>query len=310
MTQRLRLSSFVDWTRGRKAFLGSPSALHAGPNSPRADACSFSPIEHNKCFAVECDAFVSSGVTSLFCACGPSHIARLVIAIVVDSVKRVFCRGARSNITKKCLERMNPLGGNRYPTASVPNKGIGVPVGTTGFHVCPNAVFGKAAFPVSNNWAAFVRASTRRHVARTKKCAGDYPRVPAVAEARKGQLASDNRVVPHHYEASESCPGGDRLTFDTRHVLSAPTPTRGSGAVCETAQQYRFGIATRTQALELSEPIGSEREFVYDSPSPITGALWHVEAFRHALLYCGDGKTASVNHLDIRVSPRLCVEYE
>lgn len=50
----------------------------------------------------------STLIDALFLRCGPSTIIRAVTLFVVDAVKRVFGRGARSHIGKEILERVQP----------------------------------------------------------------------------------------------------------------------------------------------------------------------------------------------------------
>lgn len=74
-----------------------------------ADAEQACPLGQGVRFAVVGQLSVCALVVCLIDVRGPAHVARLVAAIVVDAIERVFGRGTRSHIAKERRERGAPF---------------------------------------------------------------------------------------------------------------------------------------------------------------------------------------------------------
>ncbi len=82
-----------------------------------------------------------SSVQSLFLTCGPSHVARLVVAVIVDTVNRVLRRWAPADVSKKRLVGMNPFVAYRDASATVIAVVLIVLVQAAVLHDLPTDVF-------------------------------------------------------------------------------------------------------------------------------------------------------------------------
>ena len=113
-----------------------PPSAHAIPETRATDARLAAPLGNCLSFPEIGKPPVGASVVRLFLLCCPSHVSRLVVAVVVDAVQRVrFSRG-NSNIGKKCVKRVTPLVADRNSAFVV----IAVDIVAARFHAHPTNV--------------------------------------------------------------------------------------------------------------------------------------------------------------------------
>ena len=81
-------------------------------------------------------------VVSLLFHRRPAHIARFVVAVIVDAVKRVFWRGLPADISEKGFVRLPPAVADRDASATVLPESRVLRVVTALLHTGPRMVFG------------------------------------------------------------------------------------------------------------------------------------------------------------------------
>lgn len=125
--------------RGKRLFQ-RPAAFETQVKSNRMDAKNSCPLRDCLCDAVEGDKPARPPVIILNLFRSPSHIARFVIAIVVDSVKRMFRRWALSYIIKKRRKGL-PAFTNRDASSAVVVVKPALRISTPASHSDPCPVF-------------------------------------------------------------------------------------------------------------------------------------------------------------------------
>jgi len=73
---------------------------------------------------------------------GPAHITRLVIALAINSVKRVLRRRLASNMREECREVIQPFSANGDTSTAVEIPASILLVEASRFHVGPRAILG------------------------------------------------------------------------------------------------------------------------------------------------------------------------
>ena len=87
------------------------------------------------------DADVIAAVVLLFSTCGPTNIARLVTALVVNTVNGVLGRRARSDVGVKRFKRTAPFVADCYAASAIAGVMIVVLIMASALDVIPNPVF-------------------------------------------------------------------------------------------------------------------------------------------------------------------------
>lgn len=106
--------------RNSKRVMNRPAVvINSHLNSLAIESSFFRPIANCHGTPVECDPSCSAAVTLLFYVCRPSHVARLVISVIVNAVKAVLWRWRIADILEKVFKRALPTTTDRYSTTTV-----------------------------------------------------------------------------------------------------------------------------------------------------------------------------------------------
>lgn len=147
------------------------------------DACDARPFLIGMSLPVVRHQHVSSGVSRLFCPCGPSAVASFVWAIVVNSVQRVLGRRTQAHVSKERAERCVPLLADSDPACSIETiccrAGIVAPL----LHPSPNVMFWRLAHAVSASVSALASTTLAVSINQFSSidgscCATDAPAKP------------------------------------------------------------------------------------------------------------------------------------
>lgn len=112
--------SFVHFARRLKnSFFARPSFFNSAKNSKRWDLTYFCPLRCCKANIVNCYFINTSPIYRLFFWCSPTNISRFIIAVIVNTVNRIYWRWSTSNIIKKCHKIIFPFIAYCYSTATV-----------------------------------------------------------------------------------------------------------------------------------------------------------------------------------------------
>jgi hypothetical protein len=99
-----------------ECFFESPAQLESTRYRGSFDACCFGPVNQRLGFAIKGDVSSRACIAILFRLCRPSDIARLIVAIIVNTIQRVtffaIIRQSR-NMIVECFEIMPPFGVHR-----------------------------------------------------------------------------------------------------------------------------------------------------------------------------------------------------
>jgi hypothetical protein len=82
-----------------------------------------------------------SSVDGLFLLGGPSHVAWLVVALVVDAIQRMLCAWAGTDMSEERREIMDPCVTHPNASAAIASVGLVSDAETSLFHLGPCAVF-------------------------------------------------------------------------------------------------------------------------------------------------------------------------
>lgn len=156
------------------------------PHSPQSrgvgDAKLYTPLFHRLRNAVDCGKQCISAVVDLLHISGPPAIRWLVIAIVINPIKRVFAGRLSSHISKEVLERIKPAITNSDPSFSIQVIPRGRRICAPHFHGCPCAIFGRSGSTVLNH-SLHIKAAARPDFQILQVLAAGLCRVAAVALA-------------------------------------------------------------------------------------------------------------------------------
>ena len=128
-----------------KCALHWPSAMKAMTKPIVGHIVFTSPF--NRCLraALEGESQIVSSIQVLNVQRHPPHVARFVMAIVVNAVDRMCRRVARSDILKECLKGVQPSIAYSDSASSVIRERAVMRVDATLFHSIPRFVFGRPA---------------------------------------------------------------------------------------------------------------------------------------------------------------------
>lgn len=146
-----------------------------------------------------------AGVVVLRLARGPADIARLVVAVVVDSVKRQLWRRTSADVRQKRLEALTPLITDANTSSAVVREGSISRIVAPALYVSPDLVLWRAAHRVR---ALLSHAPARTRCATAKAPKVDVPQCAAAAPAQQ----IPNALIPnlalrafgHHRPVSKS----------------------------------------------------------------------------------------------------------
>ena len=200
---------------GSQYFFNGPALVEAGVECFSWHAQLVSPLRYREILAVESQASIAASITRLFCRRGPSAIARLVIAIGVDAIKRVRHARAWPHIIIESLKGFAPPRTDLDTSPAVFFIAATGGVGTALNHVRPYSVFRRVNLammlfglrPVANT-------STARGMAPCKAISNYGGRPPAIAPAKpKGVPPRCLASVANDSQPAETLPGYVLYTF-------------------------------------------------------------------------------------------------
>jgi len=118
-----------------------PASLQSGRNSLGVLAGFLRPFTDRLGPAVVRKTTVVALVHVLRALRGPAHVPRLVVAVVVNTINRVFRGWARTNIGQEILERFSPSCTDGNPSASVMFVAFHAWVVAPSLHAVPRQMF-------------------------------------------------------------------------------------------------------------------------------------------------------------------------
>lgn len=92
--------------------------------------------------------FRKTTIRSLFPACSPSAIARLIVAVIVNALKGMLRRWLWPHVGQEILKRVAPMFANRNTTSAVAGISLVTGVEATLLHITPDLIFARARLPV------------------------------------------------------------------------------------------------------------------------------------------------------------------
>jgi hypothetical protein len=114
---------FTNSDRPSERVLDGPFRLvQPRDESVHVDAEIFCPCEERFRFSAKRQQSVVGAVAAVLFGRDPLHISRLVIAVVVDSMKLIFRAGGGANVSKKILKAISPSLANRYSATAIATK--------------------------------------------------------------------------------------------------------------------------------------------------------------------------------------------
>ncbi len=140
----------------------------------------------------------------------PAAIARFVVAIVVDPVKRMLGRRPPTNISEECLERLLPSVADADAPAAVMDPSAQFRVRATFAHLTPRLVFRRTAHSVSAAQAGngFTLETAATPMLPISEIAAMRSRdISAIAMAEPNRLSADFLSTLDHREATKPHPG-------------------------------------------------------------------------------------------------------
>lgn len=166
----------------------------------RGDACCLSPFHDALPLTVERQPTAACRVPALLRSCSPATILRVVIAIVVDTIKLVRWTWFGSHISPKPLETHPPAcaDANPAPAPTVEIRRVGVV--TPRFHVKPRSIFwcaGLAMGEASLLLCRYIRLEASAAFTPTRDQTPGSNQAPHAAVAAAGPVNDRRLVMPH-----------------------------------------------------------------------------------------------------------------
>ncbi len=134
--------------RGQSALNVAVPFLQSKQKSRRLDTRLSAPLRQGQISALIFVAFIFLGIARLLRWGGPSHVARLVIAVVVDAVNRMVRRWLASHVLKERHELVAPSFTDGDASSTVAGEVLIVGVVAPRSHSIPLGIFWALAHPV------------------------------------------------------------------------------------------------------------------------------------------------------------------
>lgn len=190
-----------------QSALDRPIAAKAAEQRDLRYSHLFGPLLHSEGFTIVGHKMIDSAVTLLFGARGPAAIARLVVAIVVDSIQRMGRTWPRSHIIVKSLEGFVPPLAN-FDTASPVFRVLRICwCRATPEHACPTVIFWSAPLAMRQVGACAAAAACLRITrAQSRGMDGAFRTTIAPAQPiRRSAWASANVAKNHPAAETPTC---------------------------------------------------------------------------------------------------------
>lgn len=163
-------------------------------------------------FVAICQQSICSTVSLLFALRCPAHIPRLVVAVVVEAINRVFFRRRRTDVVQKGNKRSLPFIANANPLRAVITVAWTTLTRTPISHRNPTAIFTRTivrtpvcAYASAREFA--LQATTRLRIAITQRTTSECFRDSAIAFAQPAIITRDGFPVrPEGQQASKPMP--------------------------------------------------------------------------------------------------------
>ncbi len=182
------------------------------------NARGFCPLYRGFCCSPNSDPDLSP-IARLLAGCGPTAVARFVIAVVFDSFQRVFDAWTLSHVCIKVFKRIPPLA-NTNASAPVIVKCSSISVVAPHPHPLPNFIFWKRTHAMTQKplvLSFFQKASTasrvpasERHAGNDNFIAADAPALPCrfsvfAASSTGNNFKSAIDVASQIYDRAHNC---------------------------------------------------------------------------------------------------------
>src|SRR6185369_5762592 len=173
-------------------MLGPPKA-NTFANSSNWKSKLIFPVGYAHRLALECQHLSHATIANLNGSFCPSAIRRLIVAVVVNAVNRVFRGRTQPHVAQEILKQHPSLAnGDASSTVVFVSNKFGV--GATSTHAHPREMLRAISEPVPSSIVAdpfSLPATARFGLACPEQCAYDVPRIPAFATAQPCCFTAD-----------------------------------------------------------------------------------------------------------------------
>jgi hypothetical protein len=197
--------------RRREHLLRRPTASIAAIETICMYAEFFRPCANTLSLSVKRNHYVSSSIAILAFLCLPTNVVSLVVAAIVNSVKRIAffaAMGKRSHIIVERLKVVFPFFGNANTAPAIIRKRIAIWIIATLQHAYPNLVEWRFGHAVSSSSLRYFDASNtaaRLSVSSTKRIRYNFNRISAIATTKpNGSTTLIRSENTNDYELAES----------------------------------------------------------------------------------------------------------
>lgn len=215
--------------------IGNGQSVFHAPAKPQtahdvvwANSKNLGPVLDAECLAVMSEKSVRTFVAALLCGCGPTTVARLVMAVIVRvAVQGVFGTRAFAHVFQETLERVSPTFTDTNPSAAIVVISPGRRRVATALHLSPDRVerVPLASFRVAMFMQAFSLSLTMKTPTTLR---------PATAKA----AGIDNGFCSAR---AETMPVGDAgFCVGVSHY--GPTTEGGAGQILEISAAFHAAI--------------------------------------------------------------------
>lgn len=222
-------------------FRWRPSACKTPADSRCADACSPRPFRERQRKTVGRHGVNTARVIRLRLRSRPSHIGRLVVAVVVDAINRMLPTWPWSNIGVERLERVAPSVADGDTSSSVVGIALKSWIPASVLHANPDSILWRLGSSVrrgSVDTGLQSKTAARQLLSGPESVGRGGDDRATVTAAFPRQFPLDSTVLAQHTKSakSRSWLKTDRPSF--RVILAPKTPTRSRGAAFEMSVEH------------------------------------------------------------------------
>lgn len=192
--------------RGGQGLTNWPASRKPELYGTSSESSSLSPAADGICDAIVSQEPNPTGIGGLNSASGPPTIARLVMAVVIDAIKRMLVRGFWPHICQEVYKRINPSLADRDSTAAVVGVLRSMLVQAPALHRSPRTIFSRVRSSVCRSWglARSAKAPAGDDLLERQLSHTEEPTFSAVALA---EPFVTREVIRHNRQASDSQAG-------------------------------------------------------------------------------------------------------